>query len=459
MGIYQTLPASSTQKRLSHSGTASLGVQSYPGQTETSKRPLRGETAIPFAALHFGEQSFAFPSWTQKSWATSSSSSSTELMDPATRKKLKQESAFSDRLLHYNAWQKAKLDAYNLFVALPRQVVRGLRGDPQYTFSSFLNVAQLPYYLGGAFLVLSFRFGRDKINVARQALGVMLYYLGITAANKGIDALYRVRSGVDLDQRYEKPNGDTDRVFGSINFSRKDLYKEKDYEEPLRKLGIPKDIADPHQEVREQMQQIASDGLVDKLLLGNLLAAVGAGYLARTDTVAHLLNDSTWRQLKLIWQAPKGGPKSCLSMQLGRTLQTLTAPFGTLWRQKVAGHADELTSQKIFRTSVLWGTGVLGASILIHALRSNTGAHRRYAPSGLTPPASANTPTVYATVSSSSPLIPSGSFVTTPAAAHAQFQGLAAPLEKSPSGNGVSQPAPPVLVKPTWPLVDGGALR
>jgi hypothetical protein len=222
------------------------------------------------------------------------------LVDPITRKALNLQDPFKDRLLRLNRWERFLLSLQTVFVTLPKNIYQGLKGDPNYSFADFLTVSKAPYYLGGAFLAASFAAGRAQLNFIRQSIGVALYFLGVAGANHLIDTLYKSRSGVDLNMRYYKAStGDIEKVLSSADFPRLDLLEDEDYERMAQKMKIPEGIADRKKEVQEQLRQIISTARADKLILGNLLAAFGAGYLAQTDAWARLQGpfDGTWRAL------------------------------------------------------------------------------------------------------------------------------------------------------------------
>lgn len=222
------------------------------------------------------------------------------LVDPITRKKYDLDTPFTDRLLNLTPAQEIKLSFQHAFVTLPKTIMQGLKGDSRFTFSDFLDVANIPYFAGGAFLALSFRAGGDRVNFLRQGLGVGMYFLGIMGANKLINRFYKSISGVDLEQKYRKPNGDIEKVFASVDFPRMDLLPEAMYNYLARKMGIPTNVADPKREVNDQVRQIISAARADKIILGNIAAMAGAAYFARSDMWARLLDNN--KPLKAIWQ-------------------------------------------------------------------------------------------------------------------------------------------------------------
>lgn len=282
------------------------------------------------------------------------------LVDPITSKHLHLDSPFQDKLYDPKGWQGIKQALKENFIETPRAVVNGLKGDSSYTFTDFLTITKIPYYLGGAILALSFRAGRDKVNFVRQGIGVGLYYLGIIAANKAIDAIYKMRYGIDLGMKYKKPNGDIEKVFASADFPRLDLLTPQHYQMMRGKMGIPENIADPKAETNEEIKRIISVSRADKLILGNILAALGAGYLARSNGWARLLGkQGTFRK---IWSDPLQGGV------INKLANTATALKGILiqgFREKITGLPGE--SAPWLRKSVLGGVLALSGLVLTHA--------------------------------------------------------------------------------------------
>ncbi len=282
------------------------------------------------------------------------------LVDPITSKQLKLDSPFEDKLLQLTPWQNFKLGLKQTFIELPKSVVHGLKGDSSYTFSDFLSITKIPYYLGGAVLALSFRAGRDKVNFIRQALGVGLYYLGVMGANKAIDAVYKHRYGIDLGMKFRKSNGDIEKVFASADFPRLDLLKPEHYALMRKKMGIPDNVADPKAETNEEIHRIIGISRADKLILGNILAALGAGYLARSNGWARILgSQGTFRK---IWSDPLQGGVWNKLVNTGTALKGL---LGQGIREKITGLPGEAAPW--MRKSVLGGVAAFCALILAHA--------------------------------------------------------------------------------------------
>lgn len=306
------------------------------------------------------------------------------LVDPITRKRYGIESPFDDKLLRLNPWDKLKLNMKQNFVTLPKTVYQGLKGDPHYTFSDFLNVTNIPYYLGGAFLALSFMAGRAQVGASRQAVGVGLYYLGVLGANKGIDAFYKAKTGVDLNLKFRKANGDIEKVFASADFPRFDLLEGQDFRRMMNRLGVPDDVSDPKREVQDQVRTMISGSRADKLILGNVLAAIGAGYIARSDAWANTFKD--WGNLKNIWKS--SNPEGSVGERLSKTGMHIVSKFEEPIKEAIHGKtpvglsgealAKAVKQEKIFRYGVFGVAGSLVAAIAAHSWIATSRSKERF---------------------------------------------------------------------------------
>lgn len=358
------------------------------------------------------------------------------LVDPITRKKYGIESAFDDKLLRLNAWEKLKLNSKETFVTLPKNIYLGLKGDPHFTFSDYLNVTSVPYYLGGAVLALSFRAGRDKIGFARQAVGVGLYYAGVMAANKGIDAFYKARTGVDLNLKFCKANGDIEKVFASTDFPRTDLLKAEDHRKLMKKMGIPHDVADPKREIQDNLQSIISGSRADKLILGNILAAIGAGYIARSDAWGNVFKG--WGNLKNVWDLKnkKEGP---ILERIANTGTHLNSKIADAVKEAFYSKAGD-ASAKYFRYATLGGAASLVALIGAHGWITSNRMRKRYESPFITNLSPALAPEQSASTAALQQQLPGGSIDKLPR------KGVFAIAQKMELG----QPAPPPGLSPTF---------
>lgn len=297
------------------------------------------------------------------------------LVDPITRKKYGIESPFDEQVLRLNPWEKLKLNTKEAFVTLPRNIYRGLKGDPRFTFSDYLKVTNVPYYLGGAVLALSFRAGRDRMGFARQLVGVGLYYAGVLAANKSIDAFYKARTGVDLGLKFRKANGNIEKVFASSDFPRTDLLKGDDYRKMMNKMGVPQDVSDPRREVQNNLQSIISSSRADKLILGNVLAAIGAGYIARSDAWGNITQG--WGNLKNIWEHESKAEGNVLR-RLANTGTHVNSKVADAVKEAVLGTAESGAGKPYLRYATLGGAASLVALIGAHSWMTSQQIRKRY---------------------------------------------------------------------------------
>jgi hypothetical protein len=203
--------------------------------------------------------------------------------DPITAKEQNLHPVPTDRLLEYSTLDRFAHHLKTVFVTLPQTVMKGLRGDSDFGFSDFMLISKVPYYLGGTCLVSSFLMGRGKGTALRQGIGVFLYYAGVSLSNHFINGLYRLRYGVDLGQLYRRADGRVEKVFASSDFPRFDLLTPQQYRHMREKMEIPSNVADPDKACRDQISRVISSSRAMKLFLGNIVAAVGAGYLAQSD--------------------------------------------------------------------------------------------------------------------------------------------------------------------------------
>lgn len=299
--------------------------------------------------------------------------SSAPLLDPITRKSLNLPQASRDQILRLDSRQKLKIGLRNLFVDMPRQVLSGLRGDDGFTGSNLLNIATIPYYLGGAVLAGSFAAGGDRRIFARQATGVVLYYLGMMTANTGVNMLCRKTSGVDLDLRYRTRAGEVQKVFASLDWPRFDVLEDSDYESMAQRMRIPADIADRRQEVRRRSREVASDANMNKLLWGNALAAVGAGWIARRLPWQRLTLSDIRRDLALVWRRSSALP---ILNRITESARLAGDVARTVWESAIAGHAGERAPG--LRRLVLGFLAALSGWIVWDIAQTARGSDREY---------------------------------------------------------------------------------
>ena len=341
-------------------------ITTYPNQQKGQLVPNRKAVQSP---AHHGSPAFRA---TEGETDPNQVPVSDLLVDPITRKRFKIDSPYNDELMRLTPMQKLKLDFNNTFVTMPKTIYQGLRGNSHFTFSDYLSVTSIPYYLGGAFLAASAGFGRDKMNMSRQGVGVLLYYLGVAAANKGINAFYKAKAGIDLDLRYKKANGDIEKVFASTDFPRFDLLEDPDYQEMMRKMHIPNNVSDPKREANDQARTIISASRADKLILGNLLAAIGAGYLARSDAWGRVPDGL--KSIAHIWSLQNkdaGG----LFQRMTRTGQAISGTVGPALRETILGYHGE--PNPMWRKGILGSMALLTGLIFLHSWQAATRNRKR----------------------------------------------------------------------------------
>jgi hypothetical protein len=228
------------------------------------------------------------------------------LIDPITAQERNIHHVPVDRLLDFTLADQVLHGIKTAFVTLPATVLKGLRGDQDVSLTDFGLMAKIPYYAAGLVLMGSFlAAGRKKVSAIRMGVGVLLYYVGVAVANTAVNTFYKLRYGIDLGLKYRRADGRIDQVFGSLDAPRFDLLTANHYAKARQKMGIPSNLADRDQACREQILRAIGSADALKIVLGVLLAGIGAGQIARTDAWAVLLN-STGAMGK-IWKDPKLG--------------------------------------------------------------------------------------------------------------------------------------------------------
>ncbi|MFN8615036.1 MAG: hypothetical protein U0003_03895 [Vampirovibrionales bacterium] len=220
-----------------------------------------------------------------------------------------------------------------IFTDLPQSIMRGIRGDLRYRFDDFLRLGQIPYVLGGLTLAGIFALGKHPLSFARQLAAIGLYYGGHWASNVGIDAWVRAKTGINLNLRYSAANGQIKRVFTDPIFSRYDLLPHSYYQQRATQLGIPPTVADPQGEVQQTIAGMIPRIRLAKAVIGNTLAAIGAGVLARTDY---------W--MPLFKKAPSMGLGHQLVIWCKGTLKALSHN----WLTSVVNHSSGLSPVQVF---------------------------------------------------------------------------------------------------------------
>ena len=209
-----------------------------------------------------------------------------------------------ERLIHLNPLDKIALGFHQTFVELPKSLAKGFWGDSRYRFDDFLRLGQIPYVLGGATLAGIFALGGHKLTIARQLAAIGLYYVGQLVGNVVVNAVVKSYTGIDPDLRYSAADGQIKRVFTDPTFSRYDLLPKAFYEAKAARLGIPPTVADPEGEVKNTIANMLPKIRLAKTLIGNALAAVGAGLIARSDgwlKLGHRTPGLSWPRQAFQW--------------------------------------------------------------------------------------------------------------------------------------------------------------
>ncbi|OGI21777.1 MAG: hypothetical protein A2287_08490 [Candidatus Melainabacteria bacterium RIFOXYA12_FULL_32_12] len=203
-------------------------------------------------------------------------------------------------------------------LSLPEYAVRGLKGDPDANFFEFLQLAKIPYYVGGPILALCFAAGGDaaKAITRQKAVGVGLFYLAAMLASKAINVPVKMFTGVDLDQSYKKivrlrtksPDGlspmrkEYHKVFESTDFTYFDLLRHgedkaahnhriinKNFNDIAKKMGINHNLNDSDSTVKPNVKKLIIMSRAWKYALTIPYAALAIG-LSMQDSWKNLGN-------------------------------------------------------------------------------------------------------------------------------------------------------------------------
>lgn len=118
-----------------------------------------------------------------------------------------------DELLPDTFKTKAKAKAHQL-AQIPGYVSRGLQGDPDADFHEFLKITKIPFFIGGPMLAVMYLMGKNrhvsteaktaaKAMSKRVALGVGMYYVGVTLAKAVVDIPLKKFRGMDMNRKYK----------------------------------------------------------------------------------------------------------------------------------------------------------------------------------------------------------------------------------------------------------------
>lgn len=241
-------------------------------------------------------------------------------------KSMEEHHASPDKVLRLNPLQNFGLGVKKVLVDIPGSIGRGLQGDKTVSFHEFLQMALVPYYLGGAMLYNSFRQGGDHNGIAKkQGVGILLYYAGMGLADNLIDGFVKHKYAIDLDLKYKNEKGEIRKVFESVDFTRWDLLTDKDWEKIGDRLGIPRDIPDRDTTIKAEIHKIQVRARAWKLVLGATFAATGVGLISKHDC---------WKSLGANSKALATTFKGIFNNKNGVKLATRLGDFKTqLWGQ------------------------------------------------------------------------------------------------------------------------------
>lgn len=189
---------------------------------------------------------------------------------------------------------------------LPEYAVNGLKGDKNSNFFEFLQLGNIPYWVGGPMLVWCFGAGgKGALKITKQkAAGVGLYYIAAIAAKALIDTPVKLLKGIDLNRKYkdivpmqiepgENSSGkkvEYHKVYESVDFTRWDLlYREdeksienpdsinEEYNNIAKNLGIEKELNDSDSTVKPYIKKVLVAASAWKTALMVPLAGLSAG--------------------------------------------------------------------------------------------------------------------------------------------------------------------------------------
>lgn len=208
-----------------------------------------------------------------------------------------------DRPLKTNLLDETVIGGYRRFWQIPQKMAKGLRGDKDFNFSDLMLISKFPYYLGGAvFTAVAAMGGGSKQPFINAGVGVALYMLGQLGGDRLVNTLYKHKTGLNLARLYEtpprlaygnkgdKPVGpDFSPMYMSTQFPRTDLTEPSEKQRLAKRLGLDH-LPDPTRAVDERIHTLVGDSRLLKIIVGTVLSAVGAGYIARSEAWGQLGN-------------------------------------------------------------------------------------------------------------------------------------------------------------------------
>lgn len=212
-------------------------------------------------------------------------------LDPITADKHEIEFFPKDKPLNYNPIDKMGTVLQTAVLKDPVAIKDGLLGNKNFSFSSFMMAAKVPFLLGGGVLTGMYLLGGVTANPAiAMGIGVGLYMAGQFAAKAVVNTAISLKyKGLDIDQLYLRGSDKHyERMFVSPDWCRTDIMPEAQQKKLEAAFHIPEDTADKKGAVRDNVKAVISQARVLRLLLGNTFAAIGAGLIARDARLTQL---------------------------------------------------------------------------------------------------------------------------------------------------------------------------
>lgn len=198
-----------------------------------------------------------------------------------------------DTAINANPAQRLKMGVHDLTDNLPYTIRQGLKGSDTFTFSDQMLLARtVPYTLGGATLAGIYGLaGGSRLPLLNAAVGVGLYMAAQSLATRAVREAWHLQTGLDLNQLYKvakSPDSHPhyERLYASTAWPRTDLLPQsgtpQSVDELARQFDIPDSVNDRKGAVAKRIRQLIGQSRINELLVANTAAAIGAGYVARS---------------------------------------------------------------------------------------------------------------------------------------------------------------------------------
>ena len=341
-----------------------------------------------------------------------------------------------DKLWNSDIISKTRANIENT-VSIPEYALNGLKGDPDFNFFEYLQVAKIPYYIGGIALAAIALASRNGLNThaAKQntqmfkkiLTGVAMYYASREVANATIDGPVKWFRGIDLNHPYKKvttlregnplnrpeennqinPNNDPNskmnlpnnqkkshqKVFESVEFTRWDLlYKYKNdpennpknepvnvfFDKIAKKFGAEKYSTDSDSKIKGKIKELVIMANSWKYMLTAPFVTLGLGLAYQDDLYKMDLKnilDSTLDFVKLPKYARQTGLKDKF-IALKTALNTgFAQPIGKAFVSLWKGHT--LASKIVGRSAIIASVAlpIIANATMLHktSLKNNGG--------------------------------------------------------------------------------------